>query len=472
MGGQAYEDGGGPAGPGSQEGSVSHAFSSGLVPGGLEATLARRGSTVRQEARAPRPQVGRVDLWGEPSTFFDVAGEPLDMAEEGPSRSDNLQWARKSQRQTRTSCRLAPEAPDFLREGVPESPFRWCSPPPPALPSSPPSEVFQFARDLASPPRMRPVTRSGRGGRAPVPPGDRRFNPWEDILDPDDEFLDLGMIQTGRPGPSRHGRGAGRPASAEASRTRVGPRSESFPCGFFELPSTEAAEGGGFPSMTQRTSRGVDSRRAALLDAAREQALQQTRDAIQRHRTQRAQRLRERRASLREEFGALMSALGILHGPEGGQDRVREPRGGMVSMHEAVMGIARSGLPPHLLFTDRDFTPDDYEWLCRLDEGVENRKGADEDTINKLATVAYADVEFEDAHEDVQEEEEEVELEEEGEEGVSDPGRRCPICLDCFGRGDMLRVMPCKHKYHKDCLDKWLKIKATCPICNLNIKGE
>ena len=137
----------------------------------------------------------------------------------------------------------------------------------------------------------------------------------------------------------------------------------------------------------------------------------------------------------------------------------------MGSHGQAVIGIARSGLPPDLLLTDRDFTSDDYEWLCRLDEGVENRKGADEDTINKLPTLTYADVQFED-------EDGEVDFEEDEEEGMMDPGRRCPICLDHFGSGDMLRLMPCKHKYHKGCLDRWLKIKATCPICNLNIKGD
>ncbi|CAD7698809.1 unnamed protein product [Ostreobium quekettii] len=471
--GRGCEDEPGLPGPGPNEGEPSHAFASGLVPGGLEAALARRGASMRQEARAAAPQVGRVDLWGEPSTFFDIANEPLDLAEASPSPSDNLQWARKSQRQSRTSSRLPPEGAELLRGRAPESPFGWCSPPPPTLPSSPPSEVFQFPRGLSSPPRVRPVMRPGRGGRAPGPAGDQRFGSWEDILDPEDEFLELGMIQA-RGGPPRPSRGSGRPSTADAGTSLAEPRSESYPCGFFEPPSSEAGEGsGGFPSMTQRASRGMDSRRTALLEAAREQALQQTRDAIQRHRTQRAQRIRERRSSLREEFGALMNALGILHAPEGGPDRVREGRSSMFSMQEAMMGIARSGLPPHLLFTDRDFTPDDYEWLCRLDEGVENRKGADEDTINKLATVAYADVEVEDAQEDVHEEDEveEVVVVDEA-QGLSDPARRCPICLECFGREDMLRVMPCKHKYHMGCLDKWLKIKATCPICNLNIKGE
>lgn len=441
---------------GSDEGGSSHPFSSGLGSGAFEADLARRRNAMRQESRSIRPQVGHMDLCREPSTFFDVGGEPLDIADDALNPPDNLQWARKSHRQTRTSSRLQPEGPDFMRERVPESPFGWCSPPPPTLPSSPQSEVFQFARGLASPPRMRAVTRSGAGG-GPVPSGQsRRFSPWDDIWDPEDDLLDLGMLQASRSGLHRPGRGpTGRPSSAENSRSQTAPRSESFPCGFFEpTRSGDHGENSSFPSVAQRPPRGMDSRRAALLE---------TRDAIQRHRAQRA-RMRERR-SLREEFGALMNALGILHTPEGAPNRPREPRNHVAAVQEAVIGIARSGLPPHLLFTDRDFTSDDYEWLCQLDEGIENRKGADDDTINKLPTLTYADVEFED-------EEEEVELEEDEEGVMIDPGRRCPICLDRFGSGDMLRLMPCKHKYHKDCIDRWLKIKATCPICNLNIKGD
>lgn len=36
--------------------------------------------------------------------------------------------------------------------------------------------------------------------------------------------------------------------------------------------------------------------------------------------------------------------------------------------------------------SDRDFTADDYEALCRLDENVENRKGATRAEINALPT--------------------------------------------------------------------------------------
>jgi hypothetical protein len=48
---------------------------------------------------------------------------------------------------------------------------------------------------------------------------------------------------------------------------------------------------------------------------------------------------------------------------------------------------AHMPLPPHLLFSDRDFTADDYELLCRLDDTVENRKGASQQDIDDLPTL-------------------------------------------------------------------------------------
>lgn len=43
-------------------------------------------------------------------------------------------------------------------------------------------------------------------------------------------------------------------------------------------------------------------------------------------------------------------------------------------MREQMVAAQRAGIPAHLLLGDRDFTPEDYEMLCRLDERVENRK--------------------------------------------------------------------------------------------------
>lgn len=40
----------------------------------------------------------------------------------------------------------------------------------------------------------------------------------------------------------------------------------------------------------------------------------------------------------------------------------------------------------------------------------------------------------------------------------------CSICLE--EKQDVITVLLCKHKFHKNCIDKWLKIRLTCPNCN------
>ena len=42
----------------------------------------------------------------------------------------------------------------------------------------------------------------------------------------------------------------------------------------------------------------------------------------------------------------------------------------------------------------------------------------------------------------------------------------CLICMDDFTEEDLVRKLPkCKHIYHKECIDKWIVKKSTCPIC-------
>ncbi|KAM6561396.1 hypothetical protein CsatA_030635 [Cannabis sativa] len=47
----------------------------------------------------------------------------------------------------------------------------------------------------------------------------------------------------------------------------------------------------------------------------------------------------------------------------------------------------------------------------------------------------------------------------------------CCICLAKYANNDELRELPCSHFFHKECLDKWLKINATCPLCK-NAVGD
>lgn len=46
----------------------------------------------------------------------------------------------------------------------------------------------------------------------------------------------------------------------------------------------------------------------------------------------------------------------------------------------------------------------------------------------------------------------------------------CTICLSDFEQGDSVKQVPgCKHTFHKQCLEKWLVRKFSCPNCNLEI---
>ncbi|XP_021764306.1 putative RING-H2 finger protein ATL21A [Chenopodium quinoa] len=42
----------------------------------------------------------------------------------------------------------------------------------------------------------------------------------------------------------------------------------------------------------------------------------------------------------------------------------------------------------------------------------------------------------------------------------------CPICLGEYLAKDILRTIPdCRHCFHADCIDEWLLLNASCPVC-------
>lgn len=56
-----------------------------------------------------------------------------------------------------------------------------------------------------------------------------------------------------------------------------------------------------------------------------------------------------------------------------------------------------------------------------------------------------------------------------GDSGLSSSDTVCCICLGNYADGVDLRELPCSHKFHMGCVDRWLKISAICPLCKHEI---
>ncbi|KAL6054962.1 hypothetical protein STEG23_030489 [Scotinomys teguina] len=41
----------------------------------------------------------------------------------------------------------------------------------------------------------------------------------------------------------------------------------------------------------------------------------------------------------------------------------------------------------------------------------------------------------------------------------------CSICITEYTENSRIRILPCSHEYHDECIDIWLSEKSNCPIC-------
>lgn len=54
---------------------------------------------------------------------------------------------------------------------------------------------------------------------------------------------------------------------------------------------------------------------------------------------------------------------------------------------------------------------------------------------------------------------------EENSELRTENGLACSVCTDDFVKGQDIRVLPCNHKFHPECIDPWLlNVSGTCPL--------
>lgn len=98
---------------------------------------------------------------------------------------------------------------------------------------------------------------------------------------------------------------------------------------------------------------------------------------------------------------------------------------------------------------DEEVDPDEfsYEELLALGEvvGTESR-GLSADDIASLPSFSYETEKNADAS--------------------CDP---CVICRLEYEEGDTLSVLSCKHSYHSECINNWLKINKICPVCSAEV---
>ena len=104
----------------------------------------------------------------------------------------------------------------------------------------------------------------------------------------------------------------------------------------------------------------------------------------------------------------------------------------------------------------------DYEALLALDEDTPTTRlqGASQAQVNRLPTYKFkapkkaAGAESDDVS------------------SAGDEHSSCMVCLCDFEDGDTLKIVPCFHKFHQECIDRWLLQKAECPVCKASARGN
>ncbi|TKC34455.1 hypothetical protein EI555_005996 [Monodon monoceros] len=56
-----------------------------------------------------------------------------------------------------------------------------------------------------------------------------------------------------------------------------------------------------------------------------------------------------------------------------------------------------------------------------------------------------------------------------GEKGIDVDAESCAVCIENFRGKDVIRILPCKHIFHRICIDPWLLDHRTCPMCKLDV---
>lgn len=124
-----------------------------------------------------------------------------------------------------------------------------------------------------------------------------------------------------------------------------------------------------------------------------------------------------------------------------------------------------------LSLIERDFTADDYDALLALDREIQDEQhlaqGASQSDIDRLPTITIpssAGTHIDDS------EQQPLLLDSRWSSLLR---KNCAICLESYQPGDTIRTLPCLHQFHCHCVDRWLCLKASCPMgCKVELFAE
>ncbi|CAI5479826.1 unnamed protein product [Closterium sp. Yama58-4] len=53
--------------------------------------------------------------------------------------------------------------------------------------------------------------------------------------------------------------------------------------------------------------------------------------------------------------------------------------------------------------------------------------------------------------------------------GPGELAKECTVCLSDFNEMELVRSLPCTHRFHVSCIDHWLADRTTCPVCRVDL---
>jgi len=119
------------------------------------------------------------------------------------------------------------------------------------------------------------------------------------------------------------------------------------------------------------------------------------------------------------------------------------------------VALAEGQGSPHVVVLQRQRPPDGYvvEVVEGAGVGGQQAAGLDAKALCALPVFTW-------------ESSEQGKEEEEGGVAAELHGQQCAVCLGEMEDGELGRLLPaCRHVFHVECIDTWLGVSSTCPVC-------